>query len=345
MNELIKIAQQRFSLQKEYLGESKKVNQIEPLVSICVITYQHKNFIKECIDGILMQKVNFPYEIIIGDDGSTDGTTEICKTFANSYPDKIRLFIRDRKLSQYQNEVTGRVTRFNGVWVRMSARGKYLAICEGDDFWTDANKLQKQINFMETHPEYSMCFHNAIEHYESGEKKDKNFSNVYDKDYSGVEIYKKWIVPTASVVLKSCVIHNNLYIKSIFNNNFIYGDIVLFLSCAHEGKIRGFSDCMSVYRRHEGGMVFKKSYNQDLVRLNHDLAIYQTFGEKYKAAALNAFAFFSIDRCFMYSLQHNETKTRYDILWNALKKAPFYSIKRIIIYTIKKIIRYNSPGH
>ncbi|MDM8287660.1 glycosyltransferase, partial [Phocaeicola plebeius] len=296
------------------------------------------------IDGILMQKVNFPYEIIIGDDGSTDGTTEICKTFADNYPDKIRLFIRDRKLSQYQNEITGRVTRFNGVWVRMSARGKYLAICEGDDFWTDADKLQKQINFMETHPEYSMCFHNAIEHYESGEKKDKNFSNVYDKDYSGVEIYKKWIVPTASVVLKSCVIHNNLYIKSIFNNNFIYGDIVLFLSCAHEGKIRGFSDCMSVYRRHEGGMVFKKSYNQDLVRLNHDLAIYQTFGEKYKAAALNAFAFFSIDRCFMYSLQHNETKTRYDILWNALKKAPFYSIKRIIIYTIKKIIRYNSPG-
>ena len=94
VNEALK---ERFLLQKEYLGDNKLVNQINPLVSITVATYQHVDYIKQCLDGILMQKTNFLYEIIIGEDGSIDGTQEICKEYARKYPDKIRLFIRDRK--------------------------------------------------------------------------------------------------------------------------------------------------------------------------------------------------------------------------------------------------------
>ena len=161
MNEVEKALQERFLLQKEFLGENKPINHIEPLVSVTVATYQHVNYIKECLDGILMQKTDFPYEIILGEDGSTDGTQQICKEYAEKFPDKIRLFIRDRRLSQYIGS-DGKVTRFNGVWNRMSSRGKYIAWCEGDDFWVDPYKLQKQVDFLEKHPECVYSCHRYI---------------------------------------------------------------------------------------------------------------------------------------------------------------------------------------
>jgi glycosyltransferase involved in cell wall biosynthesis len=92
-------------LQREYLGNKKPINMITPLVSVTVTAYQHVNYIKECLDGIIMQKTNFDFEIIVGEDESTDGTRELCIEYAEKYPDKIRLFLRDRKLSQYyENE-------------------------------------------------------------------------------------------------------------------------------------------------------------------------------------------------------------------------------------------------
>lgn len=148
----------RFKLQKEYLGIEKSVNKIQPLVSVTCATYQHRQYISECIEGFLMQETSFPIEIIIGEDGSTDGTFEICKEYANKYPNKIRLFLRDRKLSQYFEEDGKFGGRFNGIWCRMSARGKYIAMCEGDDYWIDPLKLQKQVDFLEANPEYGMCY-------------------------------------------------------------------------------------------------------------------------------------------------------------------------------------------
>lgn len=149
MNEIEIALHERFSLQNEYLGNEKPINKVVPIVSITVATYQHVNYIRECLDGILMQKTNFPFEIVIGEDGSIDGTQEICKEYAEKYPDRIRLFIRDRKLSQYVGS-DGIITRFNGIWNRMSARGKYIAWCEGDDYWIDPLKLQKQVDILDS---------------------------------------------------------------------------------------------------------------------------------------------------------------------------------------------------
>src|SRR5690554_4111074 len=105
----------RFLLQEEYLGTEKPVNEIEPLVSVRVATYQHVKYIEQCLDGILMQKTSFPIEVIVGEDESTDGTREICIEYAKKHPDKIRLFLRDRKLSQYYEN--GKIVRrFNSRW-------------------------------------------------------------------------------------------------------------------------------------------------------------------------------------------------------------------------------------
>lgn len=121
----------------------------KPLVSICCITYNHAPFIRQTLDGMLMQE-GVDYEILIHDDCSTDGTTEIVKEYAAKYPDKIFPIYEEE--NQYSK----------GVWVDgfnyKRARGKYIAYCEGDDYWTDPLKLQKQVDFMEANPEYSVCF-------------------------------------------------------------------------------------------------------------------------------------------------------------------------------------------
>ena len=124
-----------------------------PLVSICCITYNHAQFIRKCLDGFLMQETNFPIEILIHDDCSTDGTTEIIREYEAKYPDLI--FPLYEEENQYQQGKAAEIDFYN----YRRARGKYIAYCEGDDYWTDPLKLQKQVDFMEANPEYSVCFH------------------------------------------------------------------------------------------------------------------------------------------------------------------------------------------
>ena len=124
-----------------------------PLVSICCITYNHAQFIRKCLDGFLMQQTDFPIEILIHDDCSTDGTTEIIREYEAKYPELI--FPLYEEENQYQHGKAAEIDFYN----YRRARGKYIAYCEGDDYWTDPLKLQKQVNFMEANPEYSVCFH------------------------------------------------------------------------------------------------------------------------------------------------------------------------------------------
>src|SRR5690606_37807476 len=127
-------------------------SEIKPLVSVCVQTYNQEHYIKQCLEGILMQQTTFPFEIILGEDESNDGTREICKQYAAQYPDKIKLFLRSRKDVIYINgNPTG---RFNFIENLKACSGKYIALCEGDDYWTDPLKLQKQVDFLESNKEY-----------------------------------------------------------------------------------------------------------------------------------------------------------------------------------------------
>lgn len=124
------------------------------MVSVCCITYNQKDYIRDAIEGFLKQKTNFDYEIIIHDDASTDGTTEILKEYEERYPGKFRIIYEEE--NQYQK---------GSSFIRAmyeQAKGKYIAVCEGDDYWCDENKLQLQVDYMEQNQECSFCFHNAI---------------------------------------------------------------------------------------------------------------------------------------------------------------------------------------
>lgn len=311
----------------------------KPLVSICSITYNHAPYIRQCLDSMLMQKTNFPFEIIINDDCSTDGTTEIIREYAERHPDIIHPIFHEE--NQYSKGVRGMFVNF----VFPKARGKYIAICEGDDYWTDPLKLQKQIDFLEAHPEYTMCFHNAIEHYEFGDNAEHVFSTVRDDEYTGIEIYKDWTVPTASVVFKKEVCSTSIFKQAINNKNFIFTDIIIFLSCATVGKLRGMSDVMSVYRRHLGGMTIKNIYNTSLkLRLQY-LDIYKVFGDAYKKTSKWKYALNTIHGVFLYSIVHPEIKTRYDILFEVFKTAPADALivfKNAFIKKMKELFKIGS---
>lgn len=124
----------------------------KPLVSISCITYNHAPYIKDALEGFVSQKTDFPFEVLIHDDCSTDGTTEIIKEYARKYPDVIKPLYE--KENQYQN---GKPAGSN-VWNLPRAQGKYIALCEGDDYWKDPDKLRKQVEFLEANPDYGMCF-------------------------------------------------------------------------------------------------------------------------------------------------------------------------------------------
>lgn len=239
--------EERFLLQKEYLGENKPVNQIHPLVSVTVATYQHVNYIKQCLEGILMQKTNFPYEIIVGEDGSVDGTQDICKEYAEKYPDKIRLYIRDRKLSQFVAE-NGEVTRFNGIWNRMSARGKYIAWCEGDDYWIDPLKLQKQFDFLESHLDYGLVHTDFNIISESNIKEYRIRRKLGERQ----NVLEQILLGNYDIGTLTVMFRKDLYDslpKYYLSKKFPMGDLPLWIEFAAVAKIKYISDVTANYRR------------------------------------------------------------------------------------------------
>lgn len=125
------------------------------MVSICCITYNQAPYIRDALEGFIKQNTNFAYEVLIHDDASTDGTAEIIREYTARYPDLIHPIL------QTENQYSKGLTNISGTFNFPRASGKYIAMCEGDDYWTDKDKLQKQVDYMEAHPDCSLCFHSA----------------------------------------------------------------------------------------------------------------------------------------------------------------------------------------
>ena len=220
---------------------------MNPKVSICVQTYQHAGFIKQCLNGLLAQKTDFPYEILLGEDCSTDGTREICKEYAEANPGKIRLFLHDRKDNI---TINGRPSgRFNFLNNLNNVRGKYFAICEGDDYWCDENKLQKQYDFMEGNQDYVICFHGVD--ILCNKKLTKSYIEPENSETTSVvELARKNYIYTCSCF------YRNLLPKA-FPDYLLYVpffDYALHLYISNHGKIKYFPERMAVYRIHNGGL-------------------------------------------------------------------------------------------
>ena len=241
------------------------------LVSICCITYNHAPYIRQCLDGFIMQKTNFKYEILIHDDASTDGTADIIREYEAKYPDIFK------PIYQTENQYSkGKNISATYNWPR--AVGKYIAQCEGDDYWIDPLKLQKQVDFLEANSEYSMCFHSADIKIQGVDKSKcgAQCENIQDKEYSSTELFVEWIVPTASIVYDRQRVNS----YSIKHPEWATrGDIILVLKCSHVGKVWGMSDKMSVYRMQPNSVSHNPIYrNPEVFKLpNHFRCVYKNF--------------------------------------------------------------------
>lgn len=297
---------------------------MQPLVSICSLVYNHEPYLRQCLDGFVMQQTSFPFEVVIHDDASTDGSAAIIREYATRYPN---IFV---PIYQTENQYS-QGKKVSSTFVFPRARGKYIALCEGDDYWTDPLKLQKQVDFLEANPEYSMCFHSANVFCQSSGQYNDLFAYVQDREYEGVEFIKKWTVPTASVCFRRNVIDSELYQTVRTNPYFVYGDLILFLSCASLGRIRGLSSMMSVYRRLDNGAVLSAKSPEMEVRLCRQVLAYaECFGEKYTKVCRDIF----FERSSMFYLaslfkRHSKANKR------LLKQALDVSFHRTIVSLFK----------
>jgi glycosyltransferase involved in cell wall biosynthesis len=217
---------------------------VEKLVSVFVITYNHSKFIRQCLDSILCQRTTFEFEVVIGEDCSTDGTRDIIFEYAEKYHDRIKLIVSDTNVGAHAN-------------MRRTLNActcKYIACCEGDDYWTDVNKLQIQVDIMEAHPEYSVCFHNCEEFYDDNSKVPFNYCHADQKQVTGlVDLLEKCnYIPTSAVVWR-----NNL-VKELpkWMDNVIGNDWIIHILQAQYGKIYYINKVMSKHRHHSGGVSY-----------------------------------------------------------------------------------------
>lgn len=213
-------------------------------LSVLFITYNHEEYLRQSLDGILMQECDFDYEIVVGEDCSTDNTREILKEYANKYPDKFVLLFREKNF--------GRPT-MNVYDTGMHCRGDYIAFLEGDDYWTDKNKLQKQVDFLEQHQEYMACTHTCevVDKYGNPES-DVEAVNLYtwDGDYT-FEDYKTsvyWPGQTATVVSRNFFKEGKFDYTILYKAHDFLDDGVILLFLLLQGKIFRMSETMSAWR-------------------------------------------------------------------------------------------------
>ena len=211
---------------------------MHPKVSICLITYNHVNYIKEAIDGVLNQVKPFTWELIIADDFSTDGTRQILLEYKEQYSSNIKLILQDKNIGPARN------------WLELigSATGQYVAYFDGDDYWTDVNKLKKQIEFLDKNLEYNICFHNASilkggelqedKIYKSDRKKIIGFEDLLSGDYT----------KTCCSIIRRTDRINHIPVEMAH-------DTIYYLICLEGGEKAYYIDeDMAVYRVHQKGL-------------------------------------------------------------------------------------------
>lgn len=226
-------------------------------VSIAMVTYNHEQYIAKALDSVLMQKTNFDYEIVIGEDCSTDGTRAIVIDYQHRYPDIFRLLLNGKNLGMHKN----------ADQTINACKGEYVAMLDGDDYWTSPHKLQKQVDFFESHLECSICFHDALIVHEDGSKEPSHY-RPSQKEFSTLEdLLIDNYIPTCAVMLRRGLIGKvPAWVKTLK-----MGDWVIYILNALHGKVGYINETMGVYVVHRDGVWSSKGWR------HHATAIIELF--------------------------------------------------------------------
>lgn len=212
-----------------------------PTVSVCMITYNHEASIAQAIEGVLMQETNFQVELVISEDCSTDGTRAVVIDYAQRYPERIRPLLPERNLGMMPNFIA----------TLEACGGKYVALCEGDDHWTDPHKLQKQVEFLDAHPECSISCHSVSAFSKDNSHAPRQLPASSQKPISGLkDLLRNNFIPTCSVVFRRGSVPK--LPKWYFE--LPMGDWPLWILIAQHGQIGYLDEVMANYRIHSGGV-------------------------------------------------------------------------------------------
>lgn len=221
-----------------------------PLVSVCVFSYNYEKYIIECLDSILKQETSFEFEVIVGDDHSTDNTRLVIEDYIKENPGRIRLLAEEPNMGGTRN------------WIRTmnAAKGKYLALIDGDDYFIQKNKLQLQFDMLESNPNTNLCFHGVKETFEIGPVKEKEFISEKES-YTVAEILKQgWFIRTGSLFFRNYILPSTPP-EWVYEYPYRY-DTILIVYLTISAPAINIKNVMSVWRHHGAGLSYVITKNR-----------------------------------------------------------------------------------
>jgi glycosyltransferase involved in cell wall biosynthesis len=242
---------------------------MKPIVSVLMITYNHEKYIAQAIDSVLMQKSNFDYEIVIGEDSSTDKTREIVLNYKTRYPNKIKLLLHETNVGMLKNFVD----------TINNCTGTYVALLEGDDYWIDPYKLQKQVDFLDTNPDYSLV-HTAVKVFNQKKRKLLKIE-LGDTNNTFQDFLIKNRIITLTVLFRTSMYKK--YFEDFYPQILTWnvGDYPMWLWFALESKIMFLPECTGVYRIVEGTASRPKNIEKKITYTNSIFEIKKFFAQQY----------------------------------------------------------------
>ena len=298
----------------------------QPVVSVPLITYNHEPHIAQALESVLMQKTHFPIEIVVGEDCSTDKTREIVVEYQNRYPHLIRALLPERNQGPFRN-VTATLN---------ACRGTYIAALEGDDYWTSADKLQRQVDFFEAHPDCAICFHKVLVIDDTGREAPRTIP-LESKPISTLED----LLPGNFIPSCSAIWRNGLFAAlPEWVEEVKFSDWVIHVLNAEHGNIGFIDDCMAVYRLHAGGTWSTQSWQQVMTRW---ITAYERMNEYFGGRYNPIFKRAIFLRRYGYAIDCVDRRTpdASKQVWNALRSEPaMASLREKILLATK----FYAPG-
>ncbi|SFN33009.1 glycosyltransferase [Salegentibacter flavus] len=302
----------------------------EITVSIFMLTYNQENFIAQAIEGVLMQKTSFVYQLVIGEDCSTDKTREICKEYATKFPEKIKLLLNEKNIGLGANYVK----------TYAECTGKYLAICDGDDYWIDPLKLQKQVDFLEKNPDYKIIYTNNYSLFPSGKK-----TGPKDDDRPLTTVFMDLV--TGNYIASVSSLFKNVPLTKKMEHwipAFPYADWPTYLLVLNQGgKIYFLNEPTAVYRKDFGTSTALRKEKSKLGEINLGILknlyrdqIFQENKKSLKKGIIN----FKTGLMASYNKERRFFKSITMLFELIYRKNPFF-VFRVYLYSLKRILLSN----
>ena len=281
-------------------------------VSVCMTAYNQEKYIAEAVESVLMQQTTFAYELVIGDDYSTDRTRQIILDYQKKYPDKIHLILQESNVG----------SRTNGIQTLKACQGQYIANLDGDDYWTSPHKLQKQADFLDSHPECAICFHNARRIDEEHNQELELYCREDQKEISTIEdILLLNVIPSCAMMFRNGLFGD----YPAWHSTLPLGDWLLIILNAQHGQIGYINEVMGVYRLHNQGIfgkVDKIQRLQQVIKFSEDINVHLNY--KYNATLKIALSKWYYELAREYEKNRDPTQAR-NATVKSLVNSPFNS--------------------